>query len=43
MMVEIVVSCIGALSAVAVALTEKGRRENKRDHGVVATKLDMMG
>jgi len=43
MMVEIIVTAIGALSAVAVALTEKSRRENKRDHGVVSTKLDMMG
>jgi len=43
MMVELIVAAIGALSAIAVALTEKSRRENKRDHGVVSTKLDMMG
>lgn len=43
MIVEVIVAVIGALSAVAVALTEKSRRENKRDHNVVSTKLDMIG
>lgn len=42
-MTEVTVAIIGALSAVAVALTEKSRRENKRDHGEVSRKLDMMG
>lgn len=40
---EIAVALIGLLGAVVVALIEKTRRENARDHGVVANKLDMMG
>lgn len=42
-MVEVVVASLAAISAVIVALIEKTRRENKRDHGIVAEKLDMLG
>jgi hypothetical protein len=42
-MVEIVVASLGVVSAVLVALVEKTRRENKKDHGVVSAKLDMLG
>jgi len=42
-MVEIIVASLGVISAILVALVEKTRRENKRDHGVVAAKLDMLG
>lgn len=42
-MVEIVVASIAGVSALLVALVEKTRRENKRDHGIVAEKLDMLG
>lgn len=31
------------VGAVIVALVEKGRRENKADHGVVSGKLDLIG
>lgn len=40
---ELIVAFVGVLGAVIVALIEKGRRENSRDHNVVSQKLDMMG
>jgi len=39
---EIIVALIGVLGAVLVTLLEIGRRENKRDHGYVADKLDVI-
>ena len=41
-MVEIVVALIGFFAMTSVALIEKVRRDNKRDHNVVAMKLDMI-
>ncbi len=40
MVTAAVVTMIGA---VLVALIERGRKENKADHGVVAEKLDLIG
>jgi len=40
---QITVALIGLVGAILVALIEKGRRENKADHNVVAEKLDMVG
>ncbi len=42
-MEAILVALIGIVGAVLVALIEKGRRENKADHGVVSEKLDIIG
>jgi hypothetical protein len=42
-MTEIVVASLGVISAVLVALVEKTRRESKKDHGMVAEKLDNLG
>lgn len=42
-MEQITVALIGLVGAILVALIEKGRRENKADHNVVAEKLDMVG
>ena len=42
-MEAITVALIALVSAVIVALVEKGRRENKTDHGVVSEKLDIIG
>jgi hypothetical protein len=42
-MEAITVALITLVSAVIVALVEKGRRENKADHGVVSDKLDIIG
>lgn len=42
-MEAIFVALIGIVGAVLVALIEKGRRENKADHGVVSEKLDIIG
>jgi hypothetical protein len=42
-MEAITVALITLVSAVIVALIEKGRRENKADHGVVSDKLDIIG
>lgn len=39
-MIEVVVALIGAVSVILVALVEKGRRENKSDHGMVVAALD---
>jgi hypothetical protein len=42
-MEAITVALIALVSAIIVALIEKGRRENKADHGVVSEKLDIIG
>jgi len=42
-MEAITVALITVVGAVLVALVEKGRRENKSDHGVVSEKLDIIG
>jgi len=42
-MEAITVALITVVGAVIVALVEKGRRENKADHGVVSDKLDLIG
>jgi NurA-like 5'-3' nuclease len=42
-MEAITVALITAVGAAIVALVEKGRRENKSDHGVVSEKLDIIG
>jgi hypothetical protein len=39
-MEQITVAFIGLIGAILVTLLEKGRKENKRDHGFVASKLD---
>lgn len=36
----IIVAAIGALGVVLAALIEALRRENKKDHGIVANSLD---
>jgi uncharacterized membrane-anchored protein len=41
-MTEIIVAMIGFFAMTSVALIEKVRRDNKRDHGIVAMKLDMI-
>ena len=41
-MEAITVALIALASAIIVALIEKGRRENKTDHGVVSDKLDVI-
>ena len=41
-MEAITVALIALVSAIIVALIEKGRRENKTDHGVVSDKLDVI-
>ena len=42
-MEAITVALITLVGGVLVALVEKGRRENKSDHGVVSEKLDIIG
>ena len=42
-MEAITVALITVVGAAIVALVEKGRRENKTDHGVVSEKLDIIG
>ena len=42
-MEAITVALLTVVGAVIVALIEKGRRENKTDHGVVSEKLDIIG
>ena len=42
-MEAITVALITVVGAVLAALVEKGRRENKTDHGVVSEKLDIIG
>ena len=41
-MPEIVVALIGFFAMTSVALIEKVRRDNKREHSIVAMKLDMI-
>jgi len=41
-MEAITVALITVVGAVLAALVEKGRRENKTDHGVVSDKLDVI-
>ena len=41
-MTEIIVAMIGFFAMTSVALIEKVRRDNKRDHSLVQMKLDMM-
>jgi hypothetical protein len=41
-MEAITVALITVVGAAAIALIEKGRRENKTDHGVVSDKLDVI-
>lgn len=36
------IAVIGAIGVVLAALVEKGRRENKRDHGAVIDRLDLI-
>ena len=38
----VVVAVIGAMGVVLSALIQSMRKENRRDHGVVATKLDQL-
>jgi LPS O-antigen subunit length determinant protein (WzzB/FepE family) len=38
-MEAIIVALIGVVGSVLVVLVEKGRKENARDHGIVAEKL----
>ena len=42
-MEAITVALITVVGAAIVAIVEKGRRENKSDHGVVSEKLDIIG
>ena len=41
-MEAIIVALIGVVGSVLVVLVEKGRKENARDHGIVADKLDQI-
>jgi hypothetical protein len=41
-MTEIIVAMIGFFAMTSAALIEKVRRDNKRDHGIVAMKLDLL-
>ena len=41
-MTDVVVACIGGVSIVVVALIEKVRRDNKKDHGIVHDKLESL-
>ena len=41
-MTEIIVALIGFFAMTSVALIEKVRRDNKRDHSLVQMKLDMV-
>ena len=36
------IAVIGAIGVILAALVEKGRRENKRDHGAVIDRLDLI-
>lgn len=39
-MEAIIVALVGVVGSVLVVLVEKGRKENSRDHGIVADKLE---
>lgn len=41
-MEAIIVALIGVVGGSAIALIEKGRRENKSDHSLVSNKLDVI-
>jgi len=41
-MEAVIVALIGVVGSVLVVLVERGRKENARDHGVVAGKLDQI-
>jgi hypothetical protein len=41
-MEAIIVAIIGAVGIIIAALIERGRRENKRDHGNVMDRLDLV-
>lgn len=41
-MEAVIVALIGVVGSVLVVLVEKGRKENARDHGVVAEKLEII-
>lgn len=41
-MEAVIVALIGVVGSVLVILVEKGRKENARDHGVVAEKLEFI-
>lgn len=42
-MTEIIIAIIGLVSAISVALVEKGRRENKVDHSNVMREISSVG
>lgn len=42
-METVYVAAIGMVSAIIVALIEKGRRENKNDHNIVTDKIEALG
>lgn len=41
-MEAVIVALIGLVGSVLVVLVEKGRKENARDHGIVADKLELI-
>lgn len=41
-MEAVIVALIGVVGSVLVVLVEKGRKENARDHGIVADKLELI-
>ena len=41
-MIEIIVAAIGFMTAVLVALIQRSRKENRRDHGSVLDRLDLV-
>ena len=38
----VIIAVIGAIGLILAALVEKGRQENKRDHGNVMDRLDLI-
>lgn len=42
MMEAIIVALIGVVGSILAILVEKGRKENARDHGIVADKLEII-
>lgn len=41
-MEAVIVALIGVVGSILVVLVEKGRKENSRDHGIVASKLEVI-
>lgn len=41
-MEAVIVALIGVVGSILVVLVEKGRKENARDHGIVADKLEVI-